>query len=269
MLATIALIVATALVLMTAAFNAVLRHSPRRRRYESCAARAAAALATVRVTDGGCAVSEAPDDEAIDAQIWIFDRTVAWRRHARLAPLDQRGVRPGRRRRRRTVDAFDTRLYVTPIVTHGVRTGTLVAGVGLRAYQQTARTALLGSIAFALLLFGLVLVASRWLLRRSLQPVAEMTGAAADWSEHDPDRRFAQGEPHDELTEPGSDARRPARAPRRSACSASSASRPRCHTSCAPRSRASRPRSSSRSHASARRPSIARRSRRSAEARSR
>jgi two-component system OmpR family sensor kinase len=200
LLATIALIVATALVLMTTAFNAVLRHSLDGDATNLARARAAAALSTVRVKDGVVHVNESPDDEAIDAQIWVFDS------HRRVeAPTTASGdinrfassLAGGPSR---TVDAFDTRLYVTPIVTHGVRNGTLVAGVGLRAYRQTARTSLLGSIAFALLLFGLVLVASRWLLRRSLHPVAEMTRAAADWSEHDPDRRFAQGEPHDELT---------------------------------------------------------------------
>ena len=201
LLATIALIVATALVLMTTAFNAVLRHSLDGDATSLARARAAAALSTVRVQDGVVHVAEAPDDEAIDAQIWIFDRhgRVEAPPSASARPRSRR-VLPGRRPERARSTRFDTRLYVTPIVTHGVRNGTLVAGVGLRAYRQTARTSLLGSIAFALLLFGLVLVASRWLLRRSLQPVAEMTRAAADWSEHDPDRRFAQGEPHDELT---------------------------------------------------------------------
>jgi len=52
----------------------------------------------------------------------------------------------------------------------------------------------------AAMLFGLVLMASRWILRRALEPVSQMTLAAADWSEHNPDRRFARGEPYDELS---------------------------------------------------------------------
>ena len=200
LLATIAFVVAFALVLMTTAFNAVLRHSLDGDATSLAHARAAAALSTVEVNDGRLHVNESPDDEAIDAQIWIFDR----RSRIEVPPAASKALDrvssalaggPSR-----TVDAFDTRLYAVPIVTHGVRNGTLVAGVGLRAYDQTARTALLGSIGFALLLFGLVLMASRWLLRHALQPVAEMTRAATDWSEHEPDRRFARGEPHDELT---------------------------------------------------------------------
>jgi signal transduction histidine kinase len=93
-----------------------------------------------------------------------------------------------------------TRLYAVPVVRDGKRLGTLVAGVGLRAYRQTTRTALIGSIVLAAVLFGLVMLASRSILRRALEPVAQMTRAAADWSEHNPDRRFARGEPYDELS---------------------------------------------------------------------
>ena len=46
-----------------------------------------------------------------------------------------------------------------------------------------------------------VAVAARWLLGAALRPVARMTRQAAEWSEHDLDRRFALGAPHDELTE--------------------------------------------------------------------
>ena len=200
LLATIALAVATALVLMTAAFNAVLRQSLDGDATALAHARAAAALATVQVTGGRLSVREAPDDDAIDGQIWIFDT----RGRIEAPPSASRALDQAAFRLAggptRTIDSHDTRLYATPIVTGGARTGTLVAGVGLRAYHQTARTSLLGSIAFALLLFGFVVLASRWLLRHSLQPVAEMTRAATDWSEHAPDRRFARGEPHDELT---------------------------------------------------------------------
>jgi signal transduction histidine kinase len=70
----------------------------------------------------------------------------------------------------------------------------------MRPYRQTARTALVASIVLASVLFALVLLATRWMLRRALEPVAEMTRAAADWSERDPDRRFARGEPYDELS---------------------------------------------------------------------
>jgi signal transduction histidine kinase len=40
----------------------------------------------------------------------------------------------------------------------------------------------------------------REVLARALRPVSEMTRQAADWSEHDLERRFGLGEPHDEFT---------------------------------------------------------------------
>jgi signal transduction histidine kinase len=196
----VGIIVALALVLMTVAFNVVIRHSLDGDATSLAHARAAAALATVEITGGRLTVVEAPDDAAIDAQIWIFDRggrveaPPSTSRSLEQAAASLAGGPAG------TLDIHQTRLYATPIVKNGERAGTLVAGVGLSAYQQTARTALIGSIAFALLLFGLVVAASRWLLRHALQPVADMTRAAADWSEQEPSRRFARGEPYDELT---------------------------------------------------------------------
>ena len=73
--------------------------------------------------------------------------------------------------------------------------------MSLAPYEQTRRTALVGSLAFGGLVLLLVGLASRWLLASSLRPVARMTRQAAAWSERDLERRFGLGEPHDELTE--------------------------------------------------------------------
>ena len=40
----------------------------------------------------------------------------------------------------------------------------------------------------------------RLAVTKALQPVADMTARAAEWSENDLDRRFELGPPHDELT---------------------------------------------------------------------
>ena len=39
------------------------------------------------------------------------------------------------------------------------------------------------------------------MLRAALRPVARMTADAEAWSEHDPERRFAAGEPYDEISQ--------------------------------------------------------------------
>ena len=82
----------------------------------------------------------------------------------------------------------------------GKRVGTLVTGTSLAPYEQAQRTALLGSLALALLIMALVGGAVWWLLQAALRPVVRMTEQAAVWSDHDLDRRFNLGEPHDELT---------------------------------------------------------------------
>ena len=78
--------------------------------------------------------------------------------------------------------------------------GTVVAGVSLDPYDETATTALVGSIVLAAALLVGVALLSHWILGKALLPVSQMTEDAAGWSEHDLDRRFDRGEPYDELT---------------------------------------------------------------------
>ena len=104
----------------------------------------------------------------------------------------------------RAVDQGEsTRLYALPVLDGGRRVGTVVAGVSLDPFEETARTALVGSIALALILLGSVLLVTHWILGRAFLPVSRMTRDAAAWSEHDLGRRFALGEPYDELTRLG------------------------------------------------------------------
>jgi signal transduction histidine kinase len=200
LLTTNAVVMLLALVVLTAASNTILRRSLDRDATNLVHARAAAGLATLRVSPDGLTVVESPDDAAIDVQIWVFDQHGRVEGPTPATPLLDRRAAGLANGPRATIDVGDTRLHAVPVVRGGKRVGTLVAGVGLRAYRQTARTALIGSIVLAALLFGLVVLASRSILRRALEPVAQMTTAAADWSEHNPDRRFARGEPYDELS---------------------------------------------------------------------
>jgi signal transduction histidine kinase len=59
---------------------------------------------------------------------------------------------------------------------------------------------LIASLVLSLITLVAVGIVARILVGRALQPVAEMTAQASDWSEHDVDRRFAMGPPRDELT---------------------------------------------------------------------
>ena len=200
LLSTNAVVMLVALVALTVASNAILRRSLDSDATRLANARAAAGLSTLRTNGDRITVVETPNDAAIDVQIWVFDRfgTVESPTPS-SAHLDHEALELAHGTRA-SIDIGDTRLHAVPVVHAGRRVGTLVAGVGLRPYRETTATALVASIVLAVVLFGLVMLASRSILRRALEPVAQMTRAAADWSEHDPDRRFARGEPYDELS---------------------------------------------------------------------
>ena len=114
----------------------------------------------------------------------------------------------------RTIRANQSvRLYAIPVVDGGDRVGTVVAGVLLAPYDETATIAFVGSVVLAIVLLAAVAVLTHWILGKALLPVSRMTDDAAAWSDHDLDQRFDQGEPYDELTQLAVDARRSSRAP--------------------------------------------------------
>ena len=92
------------------------------------------------------------------------------------------------------------RLYALPAIYDGKRIGTVVAGVSLDPYEETATIALVGSIVLAVALLAAVALLTHWILGKAFLPVSRMTEDAAAWSDHDLDKRFNQGEPYDELT---------------------------------------------------------------------
>ena len=197
---TIAFAMVIALTLITIASNVILRRSLDSNATSLVHARAAAALSTVRVAGASVAVAESPDDAAIDSQVWVFDQRGKVEGPSPSPASLDRAAASLAGGPIRQIEARGTRLYAVPIVKDENRVGTLVAGVGMRAYRQTAHTALIDSIGLALILLLLVIAGSRWVLQRALLPVSQMTEAAIDWSEHTPDRRFARGEPYDELS---------------------------------------------------------------------
>jgi signal transduction histidine kinase len=164
--------------------------------------RAAAELALLDASHGGLVIRETPDDAAVDTPVWVFahGRTLEAPRTGRTVAEAAQALAGGQVR---TLDVSkaDTRLYAVPVVSGGRRIGTVVAGVSLAPYEQTQRTALLGSLALGVLLLLIVALSAGWLLRSSLRPVSQMTRLAAAWSERDLDRRFSLGEPYDELTQ--------------------------------------------------------------------
>lgn len=201
LLLTVLVGVGSALALMTLAFNVFVARSLTGSANRLLRERAEDHLAALAKVDGQLREPGAPANGVIESQVWVFIGGQLIER-PRTGGEAQRIARDlaGGPRRRIDVPGHDTRLLAVPIVSEGRRVGTLVAGISLQPYEETRRAALVGSLALSLVLLATVGLAAYWLLARALAPVARMTHAAAAWSDRDLDRRFALGEPHDELT---------------------------------------------------------------------
>ncbi len=141
---------------------------------------------------------------AIEEESWVFDTDGRVVKRARATPAIEQVAhaladvpRPTER------DVGDeVRLLAEPAYAHrgGERIGTVVVALSLEPYKRTERLAVL-AIAFldvCIVIFGALL--ARRAVGKALEPVADMTAHAAEWSEHDLDRRFARGPARDELT---------------------------------------------------------------------
>jgi signal transduction histidine kinase len=165
-------------------------------------ARAEAVLATLDTSRGRVDIGEPPNDESLDRDAWVFDASGHALERAPASPAAVRAAiaLAAAGRGQRTVRQVRLRALAIPTRGGGRRLGTVVAGISLLPYRHTQRIALFGMVVLDLfVLIGGVLIARR-AVGVALRPVAAMTAQAADWSEHDLDRRFALGPPRDELT---------------------------------------------------------------------
>lgn len=194
---------ALTLAILVATFNLVLDARLRADADNVLRERAAAVLRGLAITDGRLSLPEAPDQGAIDAQTWVFAGKRALEQPAGVGPRVQRQAESLARVGApafSTEDATDTRLYAAPARQGGRQLGAVVVAASLAPYERSASSALIGSVLLGVLTLAAIAALSRWLIRRALRPVAQMTAQAADWGEHDLSRRFFAGEPHDELS---------------------------------------------------------------------
>lgn len=163
--------------------------------------RAQAGLAVVNVEPGNrIRVEETPHDNALDERVWIFEGKHAIDRAHAPASVQAAVTELAGSRTRATRDVGSQRLLVRPIVHRGTRLGAVVASVSLLPYRHSQDIVLIASVLLSLVTLVVLALVARALVGRALRPVAEMTNQAAEWSEHDLDRRFALGAPRDELT---------------------------------------------------------------------
>ncbi|HEY0343211.1 MAG TPA: ATP-binding protein [Solirubrobacteraceae bacterium] len=195
-------VVGVGLAALTVGFNVLLARQLDGDLDSVLRARAAAQLTTLSVVDGRLELSEAPDEGALDSQVWVFAGSRELERPARAPAAVERAVRALSGSPRRTLDLRQPpiRLLAVPVQRAGRRLGTVVVGASRVPYEHTRRAALVASLALAVVLLAATTLLARWLVGAALRPVKQMTEDAARWSERDLDRRFGLGEPTDELT---------------------------------------------------------------------
>jgi signal transduction histidine kinase len=194
--------VALALVIGVAAFNLFLGQRLAASATSLARAQAAAELSSLEVVNGKLSSPTGLDEgSAVGSPVWVFAGTTILEKPRVPARVTAAAasLAGGPERALRLEESL--RLYALPVTHDGKRVGTVVAGVSLAPYDETATIALVGSLGLAVLLLAAVALLCHWILGKALLPVSRMTDDAADWSDHDLNRRFNRGEPYDELTQ--------------------------------------------------------------------
>lgn len=139
----------------------------------------------------------------LDAGVAVFDPTGALaagsvpvseaEAYADLATTSERTFvdRPGEE---------ESRIMAEPFRSQAGTAGVVVVTERLAPYERAERQALLISVALGVLMVGLAAGLAQWVSHRALAPVASMSAAADDWSEHDLTHRFGLGPDGNEIT---------------------------------------------------------------------
>lgn len=165
--------------------------------------RADAVTSTLIVRDGQVVAQETPT-ETLDRSTWVYDDTGRLVEGAPAEGALRRTVEELSTSQQRSTASVDDeyRLLAVPVQlgAAGEVSAVVVVAVNLAPYERTEHYALLVTLALGfVVVLGSAGVAA-WSLHRALKPVSVMAARAREWSEQDLDRRFALGEPNDEIS---------------------------------------------------------------------
>lgn len=163
--------------------------------------RSDAQLATID-TSGGALRVRPVDDSALDRQSWAYTGGKAIERPTAPDALQRAAdALAGAHVTSERTLGERTRLRATPVrAGDGRQLGTVVVATSLEPYEHSERIARIGTVVLSLVVLLLGALIARRAVGAALRPVADMAASAADWSEHDLDRRLSLGPPRDELT---------------------------------------------------------------------
>jgi signal transduction histidine kinase len=179
---------------LAAGFNALLSDQLHAHADDVLRARATVAAGQISVAaDGKLVLREPPNDQALDANVWVYRSGQAVERPPGRGSVqraaDRLAARPGGGFTQ-TDDSPLTRLYGHPVRLGHRHVATVVTAVDIDPYNKATAIALWGSAAFVVLLLLAVYVATRVVVARALRPVDHMTHQAARWSAHGVEHRF-------------------------------------------------------------------------------
>ena len=201
--ATALLVTTVVLVIVVLGFNLLLEQSLNADVNSRLRTQAGAAATTLYIgKDGRLRVREAPDDQAVDARVWVFaGRRTVLKPHAPGAVEAAARELADRGHGYLGLEDPKVRLFALRVKPDGRSLGTIVTARSLAAEDKTSNYALIGTIALAVVVL-LALLAISWVtIGHALRPVAEMTRTAAHWGERAIGRRFGTEERPDELGE--------------------------------------------------------------------
>jgi len=197
------LVTAVVIAVLVLAFNLLLEQSLNGDVNSRLRTQAAAAATTLYIAkDGRLHVREAPDDQAVDARVWVFagPRTVLKPHAPAVVEAAARDL-ANRGHGYLGLESPKVRLYALRVRPDGHTLGTVVTAHSLSAEDKTSDYALIGTIALAAVVLLALLLISWVTIGRALRPIAEMTRTAAHWGERAIGRRFGSEDRPDELGE--------------------------------------------------------------------
>lgn len=202
LLLTVVIVLGVALTISVTLFNAILSQELSREADQLLETRVRVEAAALEVRDGRVDVTDTAAGVDMETRVWVFQDGERLK-GPRVDPAVERAARALAARGEGAVEVPEhrTRLLAQPVMSGRTAVGTVVAGVSLAPYRRIEIRALATSIVLAVVLILAAAGATLLFLRLALGPVARMTRDAANWSEHDLDRRFDQGPPRDEITQ--------------------------------------------------------------------
>ncbi|MGW4141241.1 sensor histidine kinase [Streptomyces mirabilis] len=195
-LSLVALTTATILmVILTVAFNTVVRRHLQHQADDELRTRAAAVAATV-VTDGSrVRVLETPGEELLDTNVWIYSGGRLLEKPSSAtatSPLTRAAGRLVARGARTcvTVHSHDEVRMCSRPVPGGKGAAAVVTALDLSPYRGSADTMLFASLALDAAMLACTYALTRLAVGRALRPVRSMTEHATQWSAVASQERF-------------------------------------------------------------------------------